>query len=370
MGNRTNPDLIIAGGGIAGCLLLAAVRQRMPSLRVELHEARDALAGNHTWSFHEADIPSGARDWLEPLISRSWPGYEVFFPLYGRRLPTAYHAIRSEDLRSRIMERFSDSICLNSDVDLAQAQSLVIDCGGWPRSETPSLQGYQKFVGLEVELESSHGLAEPILKDVRVEQTDGYRFFYLLPWNDKSLLVEDTYYSNTPDLSVANLDAGIRNYIQERGWKIARVHRREIGCLPLPVDPAQEPSSKSRGLSIGAASGIFNPVTGYTLPQTLACIQAVVGTDGVDPRLWRQALEKVRKNYEGQFRYLRFLNRMMFLAAEPTKRYVILERFYQLSEGLIGRFYSARLKPWDRMRILIGKPPVPVRKALLLLKHY
>jgi lycopene beta-cyclase len=41
----------------------------------------------------------------------------------------------------------------------------------------------------------------------------------------------------------------------------------------------------------------------------------------------------------------------------------VLEHFYGLSEGLIRRFYAARLSLWDRLRILSGRPPVPVLRA-------
>ena len=55
---------------------------------------------------------------------------------------------------------------------------------------------------------------------------------------------------------------------------------------------------------------------------------------------------------------------MLFRAAKPEKRYMVLERFYGLNEGLIARFYRNRLSKKDKLRILIGKPPVPISKAV------
>ena len=55
---------------------------------------------------------------------------------------------------------------------------------------------------------------------------------------------------------------------------------------------------------------------------------------------------------------------MLFRAAEPQLRYRIFERFYGLSEGLIQRFYAGQLRWSDKLRILIGRPPVPLRRAL------
>jgi len=62
--------------------------------------------------------------------------------------------------------------------------------------------------------------------------------------------------------------------------------------------------------------------------------------------------------------FFRLLNRMLFRAAEPTRRYSVLERFYRLSEDLVGRFYADRLTLADKARILTGRPPVPVLRAL------
>lgn len=61
---------------------------------------------------------------------------------------------------------------------------------------------------------------------------------------------------------------------------------------------------------------------------------------------------------------MRLLNRMMFFAGQPARRYRILERFYTLPQPLIERFYAARLTRMDQLRILLGKPPVPVLPAL------
>jgi lycopene beta-cyclase len=55
---------------------------------------------------------------------------------------------------------------------------------------------------------------------------------------------------------------------------------------------------------------------------------------------------------------------MLFLAADPAERYRVLERFYGLDEALIARFYAGRSTAADKLRIVAGKPPVPVGRAL------
>jgi len=63
--------------------------------------------------------------------------------------------------------------------------------------------------------------------------------------------------------------------------------------------------------------------------------------------------------------FMRLLNRMLFYASPPLQRYRILQRFYRLPQQLIERFYAAQLTWFDQLRILTGKPPVPVFSAFM-----
>jgi lycopene beta-cyclase len=41
-----------------------------------------------------------------------------------------------------------------------------------------------------------------------------------------------------------------------------------------------------------------------------------------------------------------------------------MQRFYGLPEPLVARFYAARLHAFDKLRIVSGKPPVPLFAAV------
>jgi lycopene beta-cyclase len=60
---------------------------------------------------------------------------------------------------------------------------------------------------------------------------------------------------------------------------------------------------------------------------------------------------------------------MLFEAAPPERRVVVLGRFYRLPEGLIERFYAGRTTLADRLRLLAGRPPVPLGRALRCLRE-
>jgi len=58
------------------------------------------------------------------------------------------------------------------------------------------------------------------------------------------------------------------------------------------------------------------------------------------------------------------LNRMLFRGADGADRYKILERFYRLQPDLIERFYTGNTTVGDMVRILSGKPPISIGRAI------
>ncbi len=354
----------IAGGGLSGCLLLAGLKHRWPHLDVTVYEKSSQLCHLRTWSFHHDDIPKESWSWLEPFISKRWPGYDVFFPKYHRNFKSGYYSIRSQDLAEKIKAQFPASLQMNVS---RLTTPETFQATGWPKLNNPQEYGYQKFVGLDVVTTTPHGLTQPILKDVRQPQTDGYRFFYVLPWSETELLIEDTYYSNSPNLEVESVTVQIHQYAQSQGWKMDRVTRRESGSLPLDLYRAQP---VAHPMALGAAAGLAHPVTGYTLPIVVRQIQALLNVETPSIKAFEKVLIEENKILSQSFSYYRFLNRMMFKAADPEKRFKILQRFYTLPEGLIQRFYGGQTTSMDKWRILMGKPPVPVHKALLQMSDH
>ena len=79
------------------------------------------------------------------------------------------------------------------------------------------------------------------------------------------------------------------------------------------------------------------------------------------------AIEARGRRLWSRTRFYRRLGAMLFGAAEPAERYRIFERFYRLDERLIERFYAARPTLADKARVLTGRPPVPVTRALAAL---
>src|SRR3546814_1861705 len=114
-----------------------------------------------------------------------------------------------------------------------------------------------------------HGLARPIIMDARVPQIDGYRFVYLLPFSPDRLFVEDTYYSDGPDIDADVLKARIGEYVGARGWTVEGVEREEAGELPVAIggDIAAYLASGGTEPKLGVRAGLVHSTNGYSLPD-------------------------------------------------------------------------------------------------------
>ena len=111
-------------------------------------------------------------------------------------------------------------------------------------------------------------------------------------------------------------------------------------------------------------AALFHPLTGYSLPDAAGLAERIADQDDLSgPALARFAVRHAASVWRNRSFY-RLLSRMLFSAAAPDQRYKVLQRFYGLPRSLIERFYAGQTHFGDQARILAGKPPVPVSRAL------
>lgn len=371
-------DLVLVGGGLANSLIALAVAARQPHLSIALIERGATIGGNHTWSFHTTDVDTGGYRLLQPMLEANWPDQEIRFPQVHRLLATGYNAMTSERLHAAIIEHPRLTVFASADaagvtgegVTLADGRDIaahcVIDGRGAVSSHALAL-GFQKFVGLEVELSEPHGQTRPVIMDATVDQHDGYRFVYTLPFSPTRILIEDTYYSDGPELDVDRLAARAREYAAAKGWRIAAELRQEQGILPITIagDINAFWSERDPGTAhSGMRACLFHPTTGYSLPDAMSLAQRIATASDVSTAAMDRLIRRHSTRCWQQRGFFRMLNRMLFLAAKGDERRAILERFYTLPAPLIERFYAARLTSADKARILLGRPPLPIPRAV------
>lgn len=375
-------DVAIAGGGLAGSLVALALAERRPELDVRLIEGGRTLGGNHIWSLFGSDVAHAQRWLIAPLISHGWKGYDVVFPGHSRTLDHTYYSIESEQLDRVVRAKLAPNAVMTGQKILAAGPTAVVLANG-DRVQAGGVidargagdltlldSGWQKFVGRGFELSQPHGLTRPTIMDASVEQIDGYRFVYVLPLSASEVFVEDTYYSDGPALDVAAIDARIDAYVAGRGWQVARETRREGGVLPVTLRGDFERYWQSGGNKVakaGMRSGMFQPATGYSLPDAIRLACAVSEAGDLSGAALHALTHAQAKAAWARGGYYRMLNTMLFRAAAPPERRRVIERFYRLGPELVQRFYAGRSTLYDKARILTGKPPVPVGRAVAAL---
>ncbi len=379
--SRSDPipdyDLIFAGGGLASCLTAYRLRQRHPTLRMLILEGAGSLGGNHTWSFFPTDLTPDQLNWVEPLILHRWRNYEVRFPAYTRTLDTGYCSTHSEYFHTFMMGALGDCVQLRAPVETVTAQGVklaggeclsargVID-GRGPEASPHLMLGYQKFTGQVLDLAEDHGLTGPVIMDATVPQNGDYRFLYMLPLEPRQVLVEDTRYSDTAAMDAGADAHAIGDYVSDQGWKVVDLVREERGALPITLGGEIDAFWEEAGEvpRIGLRAVLFHATTGYSFADAVRTADAIAAAGDLSTAALHDLMvHRSRQHWQAQG-FWRFLNRMLFLAAEPDRRWFVMQRFYGLNQGLVERFYAGRSTLADKARILTGKPPVAILRAL------
>ena len=380
-------DVAIVGGGLAGGLIALALHRAHPEWRLQLIERDAVLGGNHRWSWFSSDLSAEGEALLEPFRQIHWDdGYEVHFPRYRRRLDAGYRSLASEDFDVALKRLLPpEAIRLGAAVTALDADGVtleggeriaahrVIDC----RSFVPSphvLGGWQIFMGRHISLPGPHGVERPVIMDATVTQHapegngGAYRFVYVLPLAAQEVFIEDTYYTEAPVLDRGLLAGRLDHYAARHGWGDGVPVGHETGVLPVITGgdfAAYLASIRVPGVAVaGARGGFTHPLTSYTVPiavENALAIAAQGDLSGV--RLAAFCESRARAHWRKTGIY-RALGRMLFRAAEPERRVNIFQRFYGLPEGLIERFYACHTTLADKARVLIGKPPVPILRAI------
>lgn len=370
--------IIVAGGGLSGCLAAMALAARRPKVELLVVEQGETFGGNHTWSFFDTDIRPEHRWIIDDVATSHWSDYEVRFPGRNRTIPVGYNSIRSDALDAAMKRalrpqqyRFGEALeeVGTSHVLLAGGERIeadaVIDARG-PGAVAGQQLGWQKFLGQTYRFAAAHGVTRPVIMDATVPQVDGYRFHYLLPFSDRELLIEDTYYSTNPTLDCDAARSSVDQAAGALGIDKPSVVHEETGVLPVLLRGdfgAMWPDGDGVP-RLGLRGGFFHPTTSYSLPDAVANAALIAALSNLASSSLATLLRTRAAKMWRDRGFFELLNRMLLHAARPGQSYRVLEHFYRLPADTISRFYAGRLTLSDKLRVLSGKPPVPVGRAL------
>lgn len=290
-------DVVLTGGGAAGLSLVyhmgqaGLLRGRRALLIDQVRKERN----DRTWCFWEAGPGP-----FEAVVARSW-GHLWFHGDQGsRRMGIAPY--RYKLIEGGAFYNFMDDWLAGQPgvtrlhgtvegiAERGDGVAVTVDgqvfTGDWAfnsilaTTEVPP--GYaawlQHFKGWVITAREPVFDAEAAtFMDFRVDQGKHVRFVYVLPYDERTALVEDTYFSPTL-IPQEMYDDGLRQYISEHlGLADYTVNHVEYGVIPMTDMPfVRRPSAHV--MNIGTAGGMTKPSTGYTFQRIQAQSRRIVAS--------------------------------------------------------------------------------------------
>jgi lycopene beta-cyclase len=366
-------DYIMAGGGMSGLSLayyLSLSPLRDKSILIVDREVKNQ--NDRTWAFWErGDGP------FEPILFRKWNTVDFYGPTVSGPLDIGeyqYKMMRGIDFYTHVRNHLAQfpniefrQGTINRLKDTADGAFLIVD-------DEPLMADYvfdsthplnlrdpanhnllQHFKGWVITTEKPcFDVKRPRMMDFRVAQEGDCRFLYVLPFDDRTAMVEYTIFNDhllTPDQYEHSLRTYIDTYLDTGGYSIAET---EFGVIPMSDVPAPEHPGEHI-VRIGTSGGYTKPSTGYTFQRTQAYLRELVNMLATTGKPFR------RKSWVVQA-FKGWLDSVL-LNVLQYKRHPADDIFSRLYErnppARIFRFLDEDTSLWEDLRVMNSVPLTP-----------
>ena len=341
-------DYIIIGGGCAGLSLAYELdlHKKLENKTLAIIEPRDEYKKDKTWSFWKV-INHNFGD----CIQKSWKNFSINSPTGTKHLQCDDYPYQSIDSGlfykktiTKLKENKNISFFKNI-TDINQNNSLIFNSVPTIRNNENNL--WQHFCGVEIKTKENifdEGIIN--LMDFDCEQKESVHFFYTLPFEKNSALVETTWLSKMNDNSLKDYDNQINNYI-EKNLKIKNyeIVYKEEGAIPLFYPSNTNEKNK---INIGTAGGMTRLSTGYTFLNIQEHSKYI-----------RMNIENIQnaKQFEIQKKY-KFLDEIFLkvLKKHPEKMPDIFFRMFGSSSNTVIKFLSNKSNLLEDLSVIFKMP--------------
>ena len=355
-------DLVFIGLGCANSLLLFALHRqnKLKNLRIGIVEPDSKTRNDRTFCFWATDEEIKRYD-LGHFISKSWDSCVAGNREAQSIAPFRYHHISGLDLyvktaelletipHTRIADSVISAITENGEFIIQCEQSVirgrkVFDSRPPKFNKPKGIETHllQSFYGWKIE--SANPVFNPnefVMMDFSIPQNGSTQFVYVLPYSDKTALVECTRFGREM-IGQDEAETILNQYITLR-WGKYKITETETGVIPMSSSSTVSKAVEENWILTGARAGNIKPSTGYSFFKS--CKDA-------------ERLSHNEKPLNAPGRYA-FYDRLLLhiLGSSPGKGKVIFERlFTNISAKTVLDFLREDVKPGKEVQILGSLP--------------
>ena len=384
--NEVDADVIIVGAGAAGlsCAVQLSDAGFTRQLKILLLEPRTEYTHDRTWCFWNV-LPNPFEDCVSHRwrtwsvadqtrrVDRSSPGLtydhlpaDVFYDRAQRLLGADPNVELRLGVRVNEIEQQGNLVRASTDngevmarLGLDSRPRPVVDRRR-PARDRRCPRLLQHFHGETIRTDAD--VFDPsvaTVMDFRVSQDRGIHFIYLLPFDARTALVEDTYFGDEPR-PIESYAGEIADYvITQFGVDRFEVLHSETGAIPMDACPAPA-SDASRILDIGIRGGAARPSTGYAflaIQRNAATLAKRLTTWAEDPTL---EPPKHVPHYSDRSAFLDrvFLSHLVRCPERAPEMFLAM--FERVPPDALARFLFDGGSIFDDLRVICALPAAPL----------
>ena len=371
-------DFIIAGGGMAGLSLAYYLSQsplRHRSILILDKELKNR--NDRTWCFWEQGEGP-----FESIVFRTWKTVDFYGTTFAGSLNLGhyqYKMLRGIDFYDFLQKELAacptierKQVTINRIKETPQGGFVIAD-------DEPYIADYvfDSTYALKLDQEENHNLLQhfkgwvittqkpcfdierPSMMDFRTDQQGDCRFLYVLPFDERTALIEYTIF-NRYLLSDEEYEFSLKQYIDRfldtGGYQISETER---GVIPMSDVPTKEQPSKHI-IRIGTSGGYTKPSTGYTFQRTQQNLYTIVG------QLSKKGKLRLRPSWWQQ--RFRFYDSILLNVLEKNRYPAddLFTMFYQHNDpAMVFKFLDEHTSLGEELRVISSLPKGPFTWALL-----
>jgi len=375
-------DIAFAGGGLSAVSLAIRLAELPEPPRIILIDPRTEFPRDRTWCYwklHDTPFDSAiTHRWHNWLVRSSPVGTprrgvrtpyvripsDQFYKIALQKISTSPHVTFLRGMSVQTVENHPDHTKLH----LSDGQRIE---SAWTFDSRPpqndNAPWRQIFRGLELHSPEANLDTESVtLMDFQSAGPEGIRFFYVLPLDAQTALVEDTWLvpsGGSPDFTDDKIISYATKHLSPVEWQI---RHREDGNLPMGLNPSVSSVSSAvkinhRIIPWGTTAGAVRASSGYAFSRIQAASERMAAswqrTGRPDPAAGHGTplldwMDRV------------FL-RVMDLHPERVPEFFV-RMFDRVPPQALVRFLESEPRPADILQVMRALPPGPFLRAALV----